>query len=339
MSYKVVKVDNKFYRVMKNNRLITNAANFLHQVQLGGLSTHTVRAYAYALMSVFKWIELKKIKIKNIKVGDLYRFIEFLTSKNSSPKTINHRLVVLRMYYRFLYGKDLPSGQYALATDSFFNGAPTKSSNGFYSYTKNKKDITVKTPTLVIEPLQAEEVKNFISSIPNYRMLSIVFLMLHCGLRCREIIHLKTQDIDFENMKLLIRGKRKKQRTVPATAEVLTTLTNYFHYERPDDSKSVRFFLSFKGRKRGHPMSYQGLRSLFRYRRTLSSTDKANPHRFRHTFGSNMAKNGVNLPILQALMGHASGKTTLQYINLSMADIHEAYEKASANIKRIYAKT
>jgi len=39
--------------------------------------------------------------------------------------------------------------------------------------------------------------------------------------------------------------------------------------------------------------------------------------RLRHTVGTDMARSGVRLPILQRMMGHASPETTLQYVNLS----------------------
>ena len=62
----------------------------------------------------------------------------------------------------------------------------------------------------------------------------------------------------------------------------------------------------------------------------------ANPHRFRHTFGTDMARSGVRLPILKTMMGHANGITTLQYINLSMADIADEYRRAIKEIQKRY---
>ena len=83
-------------------------------------------------------------------------------------------------------------------------------------------------------------------------------------------------------------------------------------------------------------MTSAGLRSLFRYRRRGSAVHNANAHRFRHTFGTDMARAGVRLPTLQRLMGHAYAETTLQYINLSMTDIAAEYGRASAVIQRRY---
>jgi integrase/recombinase XerC len=83
-------------------------------------------------------------------------------------------------------------------------------------------------------------------------------------------------------------------------------------------------------------MTAEGLRSLFRPRRRHRKLAQANPHRFRHTFGTDMARAGVRLPILQKMMGHADGATTLQYINLSMNDVAGEYRRASEAIRRRY---
>lgn len=83
-------------------------------------------------------------------------------------------------------------------------------------------------------------------------------------------------------------------------------------------------------------MTAAGLRSLFRHRRLDPELLRANPHRFRHTFGADMARAGVRLPVLQKMMGHADSVTTLRYIQLSMADIAAEYERAVRAIRARY---
>jgi len=64
----------------------------------------------------------------------------------------------------------------------------------------------------------------------------------------------------------------------------------------------------------------------------------ANAHRFRHTFGADMARAGVRLPILQQMMGHADLKTTLLYIRLSMADVAEEFRRATSKLAGRYKR-
>src|SRR6185295_19819991 len=88
---------------------------------------------------------------------------------------------------------------------------------------------------------------------------------------------------------------------------------------------------SLKGRHRGEPMSTAGLRSLFRQHRRCSAVPAANPHRFRHTFGADMVRDGISLPALQHLMGHSQIHTTMLYVQLAPQDVWREYARAVAN--------
>jgi site-specific recombinase XerD len=60
----------------------------------------------------------------------------------------------------------------------------------------------------------------------------------------------------------------------------------------------------------------------------LSQVRQANPHRFRHTFGSDMVRAGMSLPALQHLMGHAQIATTMLYVQLAPQDVWREYARA-----------
>ena len=77
-------------------------------------------------------------------------------------------------------------------------------------------------------------------------------------------------------------------------------------------------------------MTPAGLRSLFRHHRFTTRLNCANPHRFRHTFASDMLTAGVSLPALMQLMGHANIQTTLVYVQLTAQDVYRQYARAVA---------
>ncbi len=54
----------------------------------------------------------------------------------------------------------------------------------------------------------------------------------------------------------------------------------------------------------------------------------ANPHRFRHTFASDMVRAGVSLPALMRLMGHARIDTTMVYVEVTPLEVYQQYAKA-----------
>ena len=81
-------------------------------------------------------------------------------------------------------------------------------------------------------------------------------------------------------------------------------------------------------------MTLAGLRSLFRHHRQTTGVKLANPHRFRHTFASDMVRAGVSLPALMKLMGHANIQTTLVYIDVTPLDVYQQYARAVAQMVR-----
>jgi integrase len=160
--------------------------------------------------------------------------------------------------------------------------------------------------------------------------------MLLCGLRSREVIALGVADVDFDERRLLVKGKGDKERILPLPAIVLRSLRDYLRLERPSLCKTSALFVVLQGARRGRAMTTSGLRSLFRHRRRETKIRNANPHRLRHTFGSDMARAGVRLPILQKMMGHQDSKMTLKYIHLSMSDVAAEFERAAKQIHKRY---
>ena len=99
--------------------------------------------------------------------------------------------------------------------------------------------------------------------------------------------------------------------------------------ERPNPC-SAALFVSLKGPARGQRMTPAGLRSLFRHHRRTTGVKIANPHRFRHTFASDMLRAGVSLPALMRLMGHSDIQTTLLYVQVTPQDVYLEYARAVA---------
>ena len=81
-------------------------------------------------------------------------------------------------------------------------------------------------------------------------------------------------------------------------------------------------------------MTPAGLRSLFRHHRRTTGVKIANPHRFRHTFASDMVRAGVSLPALMQLMGHAQIQTTLVYMQITPLEVYQQYARAVAQLIR-----
>ena len=178
-------------------------------------------------------------------------------------------------------------------------------------------------------PLSVDEVAGFWASFHTARDLAIVGLMLFDGLRSCEVLALNCDDLVLPESQFRVRGKGNKLRWLPLAPETIKLLDHYLRLERPPNC-GVALFVSLKGRARGRRMTSAGLRSLFRHHRRTTGVAPANPHRFRHTFATDMIRAGISLPALMQLMGHAQIQTTLVYIQLTSQDVYQQYARAVA---------
>ena len=176
--------------------------------------------------------------------------------------------------------------------------------------------LRLKQPRRIIVPLCADEVAKFWRSFRTFRDLAVTGLMLLDGLRSCEVLALQLEDLQLAQAQMRVLGKGNKQRLLPLPQEIIDARQNYLWLERPlTHSRSL--LVCLKGRPRGQPMTPAGLRSLFRHHRASSQVSQANPHRFRHTFGTEMARAGICLPALQHLRGHSQIRTTMLYVQLA----------------------
>jgi site-specific recombinase XerD len=314
-----------------------DANRFLTALRVRGLSPRTTRAYAFDLLWLYRWLLASNRRVDDLVAADLVDFIAEQQRSGAAPRSINRRLMTVRLFFRFCFDREIDRGPGILRPGPHYRGPGRDHDLGLHRlHRRPLRHVRVKVPRLLVEPLTPEEVRAFIRSLRRYRDLAIVHLMLLCGLRSREVLELGVDDVVWSDRQLRVRGKGQRDRALPLPDVVANALREYLHLERPHQANELRLFLVMQGRRRGQPMTLEGLRSLFRHRRRGPTLAKANAHRFRHTFGTDMARAGVRLPILQRMMGHADMKTTMQYIELSLVDVADEYRRAMATLETRY---
>ena len=324
---------NGLFVVAGEGELVAHANAFLATVTLRGFSPRTVRAYAHDLVVFFRWLASTPYALADVGERALLEYIGVQREQEAMPRSINRRLASCRLLIRYVSGHEPER-----TTSSGHYRGPGRDRNlGLHTFRPRRRvALRVKVPVTLIEPLTRVQVRQFIRGLRRYRDLAIVYLMLLCGLRSLEVLLLEIDDVALDELRIRVRGKGGKERAMPIPELLRRLLARYLDLERPEPSNTKQLLVVLKGKQRGQPMTTSGLRSLFRYRRRETELHNANAHRFRHTFGADMARAGVRLPILQRMMGHAQAETTLKYINLAMTDIAAEYRRASKVIQRRY---
>lgn len=326
----------RFVLVGPRRGVVADANEFLRALEARGLSPQTLRAYAFDLAALYGWLQHDRRQLTELEHADLLDFIRAQRAAGASPRTVNRRLVTTRQLYRFCTDQEVPHGRRASLPAPYYRGRGKERVVGIHELPRRSRlKLRVAVARRLVEPLTREQVGLVFESLRRYRDLGIVQLMLLCGLRSAEVLSLKLADVSFEEGHVRVCGKGSKERMLPLPQTLLETLQAYLRLERPS-SNGLELFLVLQGSRRGQPMTRAGLRNLFRHRRGRSGLANANPHRLRHTFGADMARAGVRLAVLQKMMGHNDPAITLQYINLSMADVAAEFERATAEIQRRY---
>lgn len=310
------------------------ANTFLDAQRVRQLSLRSLRAYAYDLLHFARWLQDAPQPLSAVTESTLLDYVRHQLDQKPppAPPTVNHRLGVVHCLYRFHYGRDIPAGQ------SHFQRSYTKRSPLGYGRPRRAvaRGLRLRQPQRVIVPLTADEVAQFWRSFRTFRDLAVVGLMLLAGLRSCEVLALQLEDLQLAEAQVRVLGKGNKKRLLPLPPDIVKVLENYLRLERPLTNSSF-LFVCLKGRQRGQPMTPAGLRSLFRHHRLCSQVLQANPHRFRHTFGTDMVRAGISLPALQHLMGHAQIHTTLLYVQLAPQDVWREYARAIEKRARVSA--
>jgi integrase/recombinase XerD len=179
--------------------------------------------------------------------------------------------------------------------------------------------------------LSQAEVRSILGAVraPVYRIcLSTIY---SCGLRISEAAALQCGDVDSQRMLLRVRGKGNKDRYVPLAGPTLESLRGLWKLHR---SKPWLFPARLQPRSRQDqgPIATDNLRIAFHAARKRSGVSKpAHVHTLRHSYATHLMEAGVQLRLIQEILGHNSPSTTAIYTHLTQ----EVLSQVTAPLQRL----
>ena len=183
----------------------------------------------------------------------------------------------------------------------------------FYGVTLNRPEIPeriayAREPRKLPVILSADEVVRFLEAVPSLKTRTALTTAYAAGLRASEAVSLKVADIDSSRMLIQVRhGKGAKDRTVMLSPQLLAILRTYWRLARP------REWL-FPGRDESKPIDVQVLHAACRSATKAAGLAKrVTVHTLRHSFATHLLESGVDIRIIQVLLGHNSLSTTARY--------------------------
>jgi site-specific recombinase XerD len=160
------------------------------------------------------------------------------------------------------------------------------------------------------------EIVRFFSVIDNLRDRTIFETVYGAGLRVSEVTHLRVQDIDSEQMRILVhQGKGGKDRYTLLSQRNLDHLREYWKQYRPNHPDGYLFYA--RGRK-NHVMTTRAVQDAFnKYREKAKLPETFTVHTLRHCFATHLLESGVDVCQIKELLGHTFIQTTTFYLHLS----------------------
>jgi integrase/recombinase XerD len=159
--------------------------------------------------------------------------------------------------------------------------------------------------------LSRVEIQHLLSVIPNLKHRTIFTTIYGSGLRISEAVHLKLEDIDSKNMQIRVKqGKGNSDRYTLLSQKNLLLLRDYWRNYQPS-------IWLFEGQNSTKPIDAHSIRKVFQKARKKSGILKpATVHSLRHSFATHLLEDGVNIRVIQQLLGHSNIHTTCRYLHV-----------------------
>ena len=340
------------WRLVGAEHSVVSLANeYLSYLADRNYSSETLRTYGFCLLAFCRWLLGEDISLEEVNTDVLFRFLaacrnakvpgrpgpnvvrmDGRRADGYAARTTNLRLAAISGLFGFWCMRD-PAAKNPVPRGKEARRLSAGERAGLLSHVarrpRYRSAVRLREPRRLPQSLDRRQVVALVGSLRTWRDRAIAGLMLLCGLRAGEVLALQVRDVDIGGRWLLVRGKGSKERRVPLDVDVAGMVQTYLLAERPQSTVTALFVVA-KGPNRGRPLSPAGLRTIFRYHRAKSGVPAGHPHALRHTFGTSLAEAGVDLAVMQALLGHAHIDTTALYVHLAPAHVKAEFDAARA---------
>lgn len=293
-----------------------------------GLSEHTLRAYRQDV-EAFRLFWQRQGAGEAPCPDTILAFQMHLRDvKGNSPATVRRRMVTLRAYFKWLEHEQ---------------------QNSISPFTGLQLDLKVpkRLPRPVDRPTLAEVLRSARSGLHNQdkpvhtsscRQLGraevtglVVRLLIVTGLRIGELTQVRVTDVSAAGRRIRVRGKGNRERTVYVTDEaLLRDFAALLHIRQRTSGTQAHVFLNTRGSRLTEAAFRKRLKALSK---DLDITPHLTPHRLRHSAATLLVEEGVDIRIVQRLLGHASISTTEIYTKVSDSSLLKAIQHADTLAK------
>lgn len=280
-----------------------------------GRSDKTVRNYHFYLKRFSDWAkdpnpaEIDNEMVRKYRLH-LNRNVAGREEAQLKKNTQNYHLIALRAFLKYLAKRDVKS----MAAE---------------------KIELAKQGSRQVSFLELEELKRFLMApekdptIVGTRDKAILELLFSTGLRVSELANLRIDAINLKLEEFTVLGKGSKHRVVFLSMPARGAIKAYI--ERRRDVSPFLFVRHDRARKftpGAHPLTPRSIQRIVdRYAREAGITKHVSPHTLRHTYATDLLRNGADIRAVQSLLGHESITTTQVYTHITDKELKRVYKE------------
>ncbi|TXK75212.1 tyrosine-type recombinase/integrase [Mesonia sp. HuA40] len=280
-------------------------------------SSHTLMAYKNDLVGFEDYLQQNKPDTSIVKTtySSCRAWFVELSQQGLENRSINRKISTLRSFYSFLLKiREIE-----------------KSPLSQHKPIKVKKNLRV--------PFSKEEMKRVFDSLPNNSFSAsrdrlLIELLYATGMRRGELMNLRLENLDLEQMTVNVLGKRNKERRIPLLNRLVFPIEAYLNFREKHLSQlkkgSSYLFITDKGNPVYAKWVYKKVNQIFR---TFSQKKVCSPHILRHSFATHLLTEGANIQEIKELLGHSSLASTEVYAKNDIQGLRKVYLSAHPRSK------
>ncbi len=306
--------------LIDQNGLIKSFSNIL--IAENGLAKNTVSSYQNDLKLFLKFLLTKNYRLENTNEAILKLYLEELYKQGIKPSSLNRKISTLKNFFKFLAAENINKNNPTLDIDHAKNNP------------KLPKYLSEKEVFLMLDAVIKD------NSHFGIRLSAMLEVLYASGLRVSELVslpissigkNLKDGKITFKNY-LIVKGKGNKERIAPLNKTSLKILEKYLkaREEMGHGNSKWLFCGHIRINKDQNQLSKaakhlldkhitrQRFNQMLKELAMVAGVDKkrVSPHVIRHSFASHLLSQGVDLRVLQELLGHSDISTTQIYTHI-----------------------
>jgi len=282
------------------------------------LSENSIEAYLNDVEKLTTFLlanDLKKTP-EQVELGDLQKFIKWISELGMTPSSQSRIISGLRTFYKYCLLEDV---------------------------SKTDPTVLLEAPKLrraLPDVLSFEEIENIIAQIDlstaeGTRNKAILETLYSCGLRVSEVVNLKLSQLFLDVGFVRVIGKGSKERLVPIGSSAIKYIGIYRSTVRShmtiQPGEEDILFLNRRGKRLTRVMVFLIIKDLVN---KAGITKNISPHTFRHSFATHLVEGGADLRAVQEMLGHESITTTEIYTHLDREFLRKTLEKFHPGFKK-----